>query len=210
MIGDGKHCFAPESSKVENLWSKAGNFLELMDNKVNFLELVDNFLELVDNFLELVDNFLELVNNKEGEEEDANNDAGGSRLISILRLGGRLILNTFRVGGTNSLEAGLDSWTLAGVEVFDGGVDVRHDPADLFVFQLVHLLLRVAVIFPQLVAAGLNCISKVVTGLPSPEVFLSVTLFFFLHCITICLVSVLGALVEVPLDLVAVSGREGD
>ena len=92
MIGDGKHCFAPESSKVENLWSKAGNFLELMDNKKKFLELVDNFLELVDN--------------KEGEEEDANNDAGGSRLISILRLGGRLILDTFRVGGTNSLEAG--------------------------------------------------------------------------------------------------------
>jgi len=168
---------------------QGGRFLELVDNKKNFLELVDN---------------------KEGEEEDANNNAGGSRLISILRLGGRLILNTFRVGGTNSLEAGLDSWTLAGVEVFDGGVDVRHDPADLFVFQLVHLLLRVAVIFPQLVAAGLNCISKVVTGLPSPEVFLSVTLFFFLHCITICLVSVLGALVEVPLDLVAVSGREGD
>jgi len=181
-----------------------------MDNKKNFLELVDNLLELVDNFLELVDNFLELVDNKEGEEEDANNNAGGSRLISILRLGGRLILNTFRVGGTNSLEAGLDSWTLAGVEVFDGGVDVRHDPADLFVFQLVHLLLCVAVIFPQLVAAGLNCISKVVTGLPSPEVFLSVPLFFFLHCIRICLVSVLGALVEVPLDLVAVSGRESD
>jgi len=170
---------------------------------------VDNFLELVDN-KEGEDNFLELVNNKEGEEEDADNNAGGSRLISILRLGGRLILNTFRVGGTNSLEAGLDSWTLAGVEVFDGGVDVRHDPADLFVFQLVHLLLCVAVIFPQLVAAGLNCISKVVTGLPSPEVFLSVPLFFFLHCIRICLVSVLGALVEVPLDLVAVSGRESD
>ena len=51
-------------------------------------------------------NFLELVDNKEGEEEDANNNAGGSRLISILGLGGRLILNTFRVGGTNSLEAG--------------------------------------------------------------------------------------------------------
>jgi len=47
-----------------------------------------------------------LVDNKEGEEEDADNNAGGSRLISILRLGGRLILNTFRVGGTNSLEAG--------------------------------------------------------------------------------------------------------
>ena len=50
--------------------------------------------------------FLELVDNKEGEEEDANNNAGGSRLISILRLGGRLILDTFRVGGTNPLEAG--------------------------------------------------------------------------------------------------------
>ena len=36
----------------------------------------------------------------------------------------------------------LDSWTLAGVEVFDGGVDVRHDPADLFVLQLVHLRIR--------------------------------------------------------------------
>jgi len=182
-----------------------------VDNKANFLELVDNFLESVDN-KEGKGNFLELVNNKEGEEEDADNKAGGSGLLSIIRLGGRLILNTFRVGGTNSLKAGLDSWTLAGVEVFDGGVDVLHDPADLFVLQLVHLLLRVAVIFPQLVAAGLNCISKVVTGLPSPEVFLSVPLAFFLHCINICLVSVLGALVEVPLDLVAfsVSGREGD
>jgi len=182
------------------------NFLELVDN---FLESVDNFLELVNN-KELVGNFLELVDNKEGEEEDANNKAGGSGLVSIIRLGGRLILNTFRVGGTNSLEAGLDSWTLAGVEVFDGGVDVLHDPADLLVLQLVHLLFRVAVIFPQLVAAGLNCISKVVTGLPSPVVFLSVPLFFFLHCINICPVSILGALVEVPLDLVALSGREGD
>jgi len=194
IIADRKHCFALASSKVENLYSKADNFLELVNNN------------------ESEENFLELVNNKEGEEEDADNKAGGSGLLSIIRLGGRLILNTFRVGGTNSLKAGLDSWTLAGVEVFDGGVDVLHDPADLFVLQLVHLLLRVAVIFPQLVAAGLNCISKVVTGLPSPEVFLSVPLAFFLHCINICLVSVLGALVEVPLDLVAfsVSGREGD
>ena len=47
-----------------------------------------------------------MVNNKEGEEEDADNNAGGSRLISILRLGGRLILDTFGVGGTNPLEAG--------------------------------------------------------------------------------------------------------
>merc|ERR1719209_2122388 len=168
--------------------AKADNFLELVDNKANFLELVDNFLESVDN-KERKGNFLELVNNKEGEEEDADNSAGGSGIIPILRLGGRLILNTFRVGGTNSIEAGLDSWTLAGVEVFDGGVDVCHDPADLFVLQLVHLLLRVAVILPQLVAAGLNCISKVVTGLPSPVVFLSVPLFFVLHCINICPVS---------------------
>merc|ERR1719209_2099600 len=191
--------------------AKADNFLELVDNKANFLELVDNFLELVDN-KEGEGNFLELVDNKEGEEEDADNNAGASGLLSIIRLGGRLILNTFRVGGTNSLKACLDSWTLAGVEVFDGGVDVRHDPTDLLVLQRVHLLLRVAVIFPQLVAAGLNCISKVVTGLPSPEVFLSVPLAFFLHCINIRLVSILGALVEVPLDLVAfsVSGREGD
>merc|ERR1719204_2907487 len=109
-------------------------------------------------------------------------------------------LFTFRVSGTNSLKAGFDSWTLAGVEVFDGGVDVLNDPADLLVLQLVHLLFRVAVIFPQLVAAGLNCISKVVTGLPSPVVFLSVPLFFFLHCINICPMSILGALVEVPLD----------
>ena len=134
------------------------------------------------------DNFLELVDNKEGEEEDADNNTWGSGLLSIIRLGGRLILNTFRVSGTNSLKAGpvghknticpplwgnferslitwpwlleagpvgqknticpptsvpdlwlLDSWTLAGVEVFDGGVDVLHDPADLFVLQLVHL-----------------------------------------------------------------------
>jgi len=191
-----------------NFFELVDNFLELVDNKENFLELVDNFLELVNK--EGEDNFLELVDNKEGEEEDADNNAGGSGLLSIIRLGGRLILNTFRVGGTNSLEAGLDSWTLAGVEVFDGGVDVLHDPADLFVLQLVHLLFRVAVIFPQLVAAGLNCISKVVTGLPSPEVFLSVPLAFFLHCINIRLVSILGALVEVPLDLVAVSGSEGD
>ena len=61
---------------------------------------------MVDNFFELVDNFLELVDNKEGEEEDADNNARGSGLLSIIRLGGRLILNTFRVGGTNSVEAG--------------------------------------------------------------------------------------------------------
>ena len=71
----------------------------------NFLESVDNFLELVNN-KELVGNFLELVDNKEGEEEDADNNAGGSGLVSIIRLGGRLIFNTFRVGGTNSLKAG--------------------------------------------------------------------------------------------------------
>ena len=74
----------------------------MVDNNANFFELVDNFLELVDS----KENFLELVNNKEGEEEDADNNAGGSGLISIIRLGGRLILNTFRVSGTNSLEAG--------------------------------------------------------------------------------------------------------
>jgi len=46
----------------------------LVDNKANFLELVDNFLESVDN-KEGKGNFLELVNNKEGEEEDADNNA---------------------------------------------------------------------------------------------------------------------------------------
>ena len=95
-------------------------------------------------------NFLEPVDNKEGEKKDADNNAVVS-VVSVIR-------NTFWVGSAHPVKAApakkrttwknlvpdlllLDSRALAWVKVFDMGVDMCQDPADLSVLLGVQLLI---------------------------------------------------------------------
>ena len=71
----------------------------MVDNK----EGEGNFLELVNN-KEGEDNFLELVDNKERKKEDADNNAGGSGVVSVVSVVS-VIRNTFWVGSAHPVKA---------------------------------------------------------------------------------------------------------
>jgi len=145
---------------------------------------------------------LEVVDDKEGEEEETSENAGGSIGGGLLlRLLLRTCLHSDALCVLCPVQVSLDSRTLAGVKIGDTGTDILENLADLSVLHCRHLLLCVAFMLHQFVAAVLNSINQIVACLPCPEVVASI--FSFLHCFQICRVGGSCADVVFLLDIVA-------